>query len=45
MDDGREYAEQRFGFPVVFEWSSDSSEEWRGPPVVVLFFAGPAPDE
>ena len=45
MDDGREYAEQRFGFPVVFEWSSASAEAWEGPPLVVLFFAGPAPDD
>jgi hypothetical protein len=45
MDDGREYAEQRFGYPVVFEWSSASDEEWEGPPLVVLFFAGPAPDD
>ncbi len=44
MDDGRDYAELRFGCLPVFEWSSEGDETWRGPPVLVLFFAGLAPD-
>lgn len=44
MDDGREYAELYFGLRPFRVWTSEEAAEWKGPPVVVLFFMGTVPD-
>jgi hypothetical protein len=45
MDDGVDYAVRIFGALPVYEWHSYESEDWQGPPCVVLFFVGVPPTE